>query len=141
MNPQRVNERGIRYHRACSARLRGFELSFDKASTQHPGVGHANLVYSPNARVEGVLYHLTSADEIYKMDRFERTPVNYSREVVEVESAEGNLYTWTYFANPAVRRAGLNPPRSYLSHLLAGRPFLSAGYYERLADWPCDEDR
>jgi hypothetical protein len=156
MNPVRVRERGIGFEHATAARLEGYSLVFDKTSRAHAGLGHANVVPAPGRVVEGVLYWLVSLDEIDKMDRFESTPVNYSREVVRVRADPSHLpeghglpqsdgmamvSTWTYFANPAVRRPDLLPPRSYLEHLLAGRPFLSDQYYEMLATWPCAEDR
>lgn len=141
MNPDRVRERGIRFSTAVAATYSGVRLVFDKASDKHPGVGHANVVYDPAGAVEGVLYELTSTEEIIKMDRFESTPRNYSREIVHVATAQGDLAAWTYFANPGVRRAGLIPPRSYLEHLLAGQPFLSAEYFAKLTDWPCEEGR
>ena len=157
MNPARVRERGIRFHRATGAWIDGYALAFDKVSRRHDRLGHANLVVAPGERVEGVLYWLEGAGEIEKMDRFESAPVNYSREIVQVrvrgpvpteastaalepESFESRgVVTWTYFANPAVRRHGLLPPRSYLEHLLAGRPYLSTEYYARLSRWPCEE--
>jgi hypothetical protein len=165
MNPARVVERGIRFHHLAGAVLTGFELVFDKTSKQHAGMGHANLRLAPGRAVEGVLYWLESPLEISKMDRFENTPINYSREVIsvavrsaalpeepaalpelaekETQAGEQHLAvsTWTYFANPAVRRPNLLPPRSYLDHLLAGRPYLSDEYYEMLATWPCNESR
>lgn len=140
MNPARVWERGLRIVRAEAARLPGFCLCFDKCSPAHPGVGHANVVRAAGETVEGVLYWLADDREIVKMDPFERAPVNYSRERVEVQTATGPLWCWTYFANPAVRRQGLLPPRSYLCHLLAGRPYLSPAYFEKLARVPCVED-
>ncbi len=141
MNPARVRARGLRVARAEGAALHGFELRFDKTSTRHPGVGHANVIYAPGRVVEGVLYWLETPDEIQKMDPFENAPINYSREVVEVHCGSGAITSWTYFANPAVRREGLLPPRSYLEHLLAGEPFLSPGYLEMLRAVACMEDR
>ena len=156
MNPDRVRDRGIRFEHAAGARLEGFALVFDKTSKQHAGLGHANVRRAPGQVVEGVLYWLETAEEIGKMDRFESTPVNYSREVIHVsvqtehlpddrvlESpySEVLITTWTYFANPAVRQSGLLPPRTYLDHLLAGRPYLSSDYYQMLRAQPCEEDR
>lgn len=141
MNPARVQARGLRVMHVEGAVLHGFDLRFDKTSAKHPGVGHANVVYAPGSVVEGVLYWLETPEEIFKMDPFESAPVNYSREVVEVLSVSGRITSWTYFANPAVRREGLLPPRSYLEHLLAGEPFLSPAYLERLRAVPCAEDR
>lgn len=155
MNPERVRERGIDFVHAAGARLEGFSLVFDKTSRKHAGVGHANVVLAPGSMVEGVLYWLRTTEEIGKMDRFESAPVNYSREVIHVcvdaphlpeshpEPIDGHavITTWTYFANPAVRRPDLLPPRSYLNHLLAGRPFLSDDYYAMLESWPCEESQ
>lgn len=155
MNPERVRERGIEFEHAAGARLEGFALAFDKTSRQHAGAGHANVVVAPGRVVEGVLYWLRSNEEISKMDRYESAPVNYSREVIHVSVSRQDLplrspepdgdhalvTTWTYFANPAVRSPDLLPPRSYLNHLLAGRPFLSADYYAMLERWPCEENR
>lgn len=140
MNPERVRQRGLVVVRAEGARLPGFRLLFDKHAPAHAGTGHANVARDPGSVVEGVLYWLADAAEILKMDPFERAPVNYSRDLVEVHTAAGPMWTWTYFANPAVRRQGLLPSRSYLAHLLCGRPYLSPAYYERLAGWACVED-
>ncbi len=140
MNPLRVRDRGLVVVRAEAARLPGFRLVFDKHSAAHHGAGHANIDYRPDEIVEGVLYWLASEHEIEKMDRFENAPVSYSRDLVQVQTAAGPVTTWTYFANPAVRRPGLLPPRSYLAHLLAGEPFLSAEYFRRLAAWACVDD-
>ena len=141
MNLERVRARGLAVVRAEAAALPGFCLRFDKHFAVHEGLGHANIAYAPGRVVEGVLYWLDGVDEILKMDPYERAPVNYGRDVVEVQTAAGRLACWTYFANPAVCRPGLRPPRSYLAHLLAGRPYLSAAYYEMLAAWECVEDR
>ena len=156
MNPDRVRERGIKFHMAMGARLPGFALVFDKTSRDLPGAGHANMVPAPGREVEGVLYWLCDTEEIRKMDPYEAAPVNYSREVIQVQAQRQDVHAaapirdlpaenpvvlscWTYFANPAVRVPGLLPPRSYLDHLLAGRAFLSADYVRMLERWPCRE--
>lgn len=143
MNPARVRERGIRFTHAEGGTLSGYRLLFDKTSNVHPGTGHASLELCRTSRVEGVLYWLEVPEEITKMDRFEKTPVNYSREMVAITAASSEqvIWSWTYFANPAVRKTGLKPPRSYLEHLLAGRDFLSESYVAVLAGTPCEEDR
>lgn len=139
MNPDRVRERGIRFVDAVGAVLGGYRLRFDKSSSVHPGVGHASIHIERAARVEGVLYYLDGPGEIEKMDRFERTPINYSRDIVVVDTVGGPETTWTYFANPAVCVSGLKPPRSYLAHLLAGREFLSRDYFAMLERWECGD--
>lgn len=128
MNPARVRERGLTVEYEQGAMLRGYRLVFDKHSAAHAGEGHANIVWDPGATVEGVLYRLAGANDIERMDRFERAPVNYSRDFVEVMTGEGSQAAWTYFANPAVRRPGLRPSAGYLAHLLAGEAYLSPAY-------------
>jgi hypothetical protein len=120
-----------------AARIADLRLVFDKTSREHPEHAHANLEFARGAVTEGVLYELVDPDEILKMDRFERTPINYSREAVTVVTAEGSMVAWTYFANPGVRRSGLRPDRSYLEHLLAGRPYLTDNYFGVLARTMC----
>ena len=137
MNPERVRERGIAVTEIHSARLDDLRLVFDKVSRNHPLWAHANIVHAPGECVEGVLYRLRAADEILKMDLFENAPGNYGRDAVEVSSEGSRVAAWTYFANPAVRRNGFKPPRAYLAHLLAGHPYLSAGYYRRLQGIEC----
>ena len=139
MNVDRMRERGMRFKAALNGRLHGFQLQFNKRSHKHPEVGHANLAYAPGSTVEGVVYLLCSPHEIARMDPFERAPVNYSRDVVQVVTPNGVRSSWTYFANPAVLEPGLKPPRSYLDHLLAGKPYLSAAYYQMLQSWDCVE--
>jgi cation transport regulator ChaC len=141
MNPARVRQRGLRVQQTEPAMLRGVRLAFDKQSADHTGAGHACLRFDRAATVEGVLYRLVSATDLERMDRFERTPINYSRELVQVTTAAGQVSAWTYFANPAVLRPGSLPVRSYLDHLLAGRAYLSSSYVDSLAAWPCIEDR
>ncbi len=137
MNPERVAARGLVFDRVRPARLPGFRLVFDKVSRNHPDAAHANVVYAPGEVVEGVLYRLTSPGEILKMDPFERAPVNYGRDAVEVLGQGRCIAAWTYFANRAVRRDGYRPPRSYLNHLLAGRRFLSREYFRWLQSFEC----
>jgi len=136
MNPERVRKRGLRFTAVEGAVLANVRLVFDKASRRHPHAAHANIAYAPGETVEGALFRLASADEILKMDPFERAPWNYGRDAVQVRAGDAAHWAWTYFANPAVRRNGLHPPASYLAHMLAGKDYLSAGYFDRLAQTP-----
>ena len=87
-----------------------------------------------------MLYELESVAEIVKMDRFERAPINYSRDLVPVEAAGEIVWAWTYFANRALRAGNLKPPASYVRHLLAGARFLSADYVRWLQTLDCLDD-
>jgi len=140
MNPARVTARGLRFDRVSNATLAGVRLRFDKQSREHPRSGHANLTFDRTSRTEGVLYRLHDVREIERMDAFEAAPVNYSRDVVVVESEGARVAAWTYFANAAVIRPGLSPERSYLDHLLAGRDYLSPRYFAWLSETTCVDD-
>lgn len=140
MNPARVQQRGLAVTSMGGAVLADLMLAFNKQSRDHAGNGHANIVYAPGRRVEGVLYELADLGQITRMDRFEHAPVNYSRERVVVWTADGPRTAWTYFANPAVISSGLKPTRAYLSHLLAGEAFLSGPYHAWLAATVCADD-
>ncbi len=140
MNPARVTERGVRFDAICGAVMDAVRLAFDKQSRTHPRSGHANLAYDPGARVEGLLYRLESDVEIHRMDAFEATPINYSRDVVRVRTARGEIAAWTYFANASVLRRGLRPERGYLSHLLAGHEYLSRSYLDWLRGIRCVDE-
>jgi len=140
MNRQRVAARGLCIDDVRAATLDGVRVSFDKQSRDHPRCGHANLTFDRGSRTEGVLYRLRSDADVLRMDRYEATPINYSRDVVVVSSGGERFAAWTYFANAAVTRAGLLPEREYLNHLLAGRPYLSAYYFDWLSRVRCIDD-
>ncbi len=136
MNPERVRRRGLDFDFVIGGQVAGLGLRFNKQSKEHPDCGHANLVYAPAETAEGVLYRLTSDEMIKRMDPFEKAPVNYSRECIAVNTHQGPVVSWVYFANPAVMCEGLVPSQDYLNHLLAGEPYLSASYHARLMRWP-----
>ena len=140
MNPARVRERGLAFVAVRGAHLVGVRLTFDKMSVDHEGIGHATLHPAADSTVEGVLYDLAGPDEIVKMDRFERTPIVYRREVVWVSVDGHHTDAWTYIANAQFCRPNLKPDRRYLEHLLAGGPYLSEGYLRALRAIPCRDD-
>ena len=146
MNPARVTARGLEFRRAIRGWLPGWGMRFNKQSKDHPDCGHANLIATPANRgqaqpevAEGVLYELTDFTMILRMDPYERAPINYSRECIWVQSDQGPIATWTYFANPALLQENLRPSRAYLDHLLAGKPFLSPSYYSMLTQQTVSE--
>ena len=140
MNPARMRSRGLVFSEAMAGRLEGYALCFDKRAHDRPGRSYANIRYQRDGVVEGVLYRLAHEDEIWKMDRFEGTPIFYSRERMPVMTAQGVQPAWVYVANPAMREEGLWPTRSYLEHLLAGREFLSRAYWDSLVAVPAHAD-
>ncbi|MDZ7825987.1 MAG: gamma-glutamylcyclotransferase family protein [Gammaproteobacteria bacterium] len=140
MNPQRVRDRGLAFDHVSGAVLADAELVFDKRSADHPRSGHANVVFRRGGRVEGVLYRLADADQILRMDPFERTPINYSRDAVIVTTDGGPVHAWTYFAESSGPGPGC-PPRGRLHGPSAGRPTLAVPeWIARLEAWPLAED-
>ncbi|MGI9326486.1 MAG: gamma-glutamylcyclotransferase family protein [Pseudomonadales bacterium] len=137
MNPQRMQQRGLLVLSANGARLPEHALVFDKIGPERIGAGHANIVRMPGAEVQGVFYELGHIEEIFKMDPFERAPINYGRDAVQVWVQGRAQWAWTYFANPARRRTGLKPTADYLGHLLAGSHFLSTDYCKALRATSC----
>lgn len=132
MNNERMTTRGLDYSHAQAGALDGYQLTFNKMSRDHIGIGHATVEFALGRRVEGVLYTLPNQREILKMDPYERAPWNYGREVVRIATEIDEIWAWTYFANPAVVTRDLRPSKEYLAHLLAGQPYLSDAYYKAL---------
>lgn len=134
MNPARVAQRGLDVHNPRGAVLEDYRLCFNKRNANQTGLGHANVMYAPGERVEGVLYRLAGPAEILKMDPFERAPINYGRDASRVVTRDSNdaVWTWIYHANQALLEDGLVPPVDYLAHLLAGQDFLTGEYYDFL---------
>lgn len=140
MNAERMIARGLRFERALSGRIQGLGLAFNKRCALQPHRSYANVVYAPGACVEGVLYQLSEASEIFKMDPFEGSPRLYSRDIYWVDTAEGPIAAWVYVANSAMITEGLMPERWYLQHLLAGQDYLTPAYFEALTLIACIGD-
>lgn len=140
MNADRMIARGLRFERALSGRIHGLGLAFNKRCALQSHRAYANVIYAPDSCVEGVLYQLSEADEIFKMDPFEGSPRLYSRDVYWVDTAEGPIAAWVYVANRAMISEGIQPERWYLDHLLAGKVYLSAEYYQTLLQIACCDD-
>lgn len=127
-----------------SARLSRFRLLFDKLSEalgedgfQHGAIGYANLVPSASESVHGVVYILAKPHGLLGLDAYEGVAEGeYARTTVEIHLQDGASVTaTTYLACPRAcspHPGTLAPTRSYLNHLLAGRPLLPTTYVERL---------
>ena len=138
MNPERVDERGLRRVGTCvGVVLLNYELRFNKRSRKAPNRGHANIVPQFGSKVEGVLYELVCTNEIRKMDPFEHAPIDYRREIVFVRHSSTAHLAWTYIANESVIDDTLRPPRWYVDHLLAGQAYLSPKYVDFINSIEC----
>lgn len=132
MNAARMTARGLQFKRALAGSIGGLRLAFNKRSASRPDRTCANVMHCPDSVVEGVLYQLSSVDEIFKMDPFEDAPLYYSREIYLVESDQGQIPAWVYVGNRAVLVDGLLPEHEYVAHLLEGRGYLSEAYFQQL---------
>lgn len=139
MNSERMEARDLQVLSACSGWLEGFGLRFNKRSRRDATLACANVIYAPDERVEGVLYHLATTSEIIKLDPHEGTPFMYSRELFQIQTISSLLPAWTYIANPAVIDNTIRPARWYVEHLLAGKAFLTPEYWDRIDQTPCRE--
>jgi gamma-glutamylcyclotransferase len=137
MNPSRVESRQMPFSGFESGVLKGYRLVFNKRSTIIPGAASANIEPAADDQVEGVIYALKDEYGIDAMDPFEGYPVRYDRTLVDIEMKQSNVQSWVYIANEAYRQSGLLPAAWYLNHLLAGEPYLSQPYFERLCRQPC----
>ena len=150
MNPERVKKRKVNFLTAEAATLSDFYLAFNKKSHVYPGAASANIVRLQNEvpkldrhpgvhfnqGVEGVLYQLEDAEQIFSMDPFEGFPLRYSRIEVDVQTSRGQEKTWTYTANVDYLADGLKPNNWYLNHLLSGQAYLSEAYFKALQKIP-----
>ena len=140
MNPDRVAERKLdTTGNPIPGVLHNFDLRFNKISRYRKGAASANIVPVFGGTVSGVLYRLSSSQDIKSMDVFENSPEDYAREAVFVhvsqESAHDGETTvvsaWTYIAKPHAIDDRLRPTREYVGHILAS-PFMTSFERERL---------
>lgn len=140
MNPDRVVKRQMAFHSAASGSLSHYRLAFNKRSVKYPGAASANVVPHDGAITEGVVYRLTVPAQIEMMDPYEGYPRRYDRLALPIRTEVEEVLAWVYIANRDYVTEGLNPAKWYLDHLLAGRDYLSHGYYSELLETPCIPD-
>ena len=140
MNPGRVRLRQMGFEDVLAGRLDGYRLVFNKRSLKTAGAAAANVMIAAGQETEGAIYRLNEPREIERMDPFEGYPRHYDRQVLPIKTERGVLPAWVYVANEGYVAEGLKPARWYLNHLLAGREFLSAGYFNSLGRTVCLPD-
>ena len=135
LNAERMKERKAFFIKREAAKLPGYRFEFSKR-TSLPGAGVGNIVASPQSTVHGILYSLEKGG-LDKLDVFEQTREgHYQREIVKVETDDGNFAEATaYVARASVTVSGLKPERWYLNHLLAGKELLPPHYYAFLKNF------
>ena len=140
MDSGRVQQRKMSFESASSGRLLDYSLRFNKRSVKYPGAAAANVVASAKGVTEGVVYRLADPVQIEMMDPYEGYPLRYRRTALPIITKAGVVDAWVYIANEDYVAEGLAPAQWYLNHLLAGRGYLSASYFESLLRIKCLHD-
>jgi len=113
--------------------LTGYNLRFNKIDDKS-GAGYANIVLDSESIVEGVIYKVDEI-AISKLDINEGTKNHhYYRKQVKVETNGEILNCEVYIAYPERINDKLKPTKTYLDHLLAGKPYLSEKYYREISE-------
>ena len=133
-NPAVMERKRVEFSSRSRGTLNGYRLLFNKMALRERlpnGIGFANINLDPAGIVEGVVYEILD-EHSQRLDESERYPDHYGRISVEVETETGLVECQTYQAQPEKVSNGLVPSRNYLNHILAGRDFLSAQYFDAL---------
>ena len=125
-------KRKIDFYEKFSGKLDGWEIVFDKITSDKSRVAYSNISPKENSCVEGIVYKIKSEDVLNKLDEDEGWPKHYKKEYMSVKTANGFLECLVYIANPNKTQKGLKPEKKYLNEILAGKEFLSDSYYSEL---------
>lgn len=131
MDLERIVHRNLSFEKRESAKLKDYKLLFNKRASKAYGQTFANIEPQEDSFVEGILYH-TNEESIDILDAYEGYPEHYTREFVNVVRVGNKIVqAITYIANPRWIGEG-KPSKKYLNFLLAGKDFLTTGYFEKL---------
>jgi cation transport regulator ChaC len=131
MSKRRMETRGIRFSKREHAILEGWNLLFNKISS-NDSEGFANIKKEKGKRVEGIIYDIKDSD-IFKLDKYEGYPEHYKRKKIKVRLDNGDyVNSITYIANFEKVVQGLKPSKRYIEYLLEGCDLLSKEYCEFL---------
>jgi len=149
MNEQRLRQRiGDNFIIIGGGYLEGYELVFNKKSSQYPNNGVANIVKNKYKTVHGIIYKLIgSEDDVYnsilKLDHAEGK--NYLREMLKIKIdlhynneipdsfSQGQVLSYIYICTNSLKiDFSLKPSNNYLNHLLEGKNYLTPSYLNYL---------
>jgi hypothetical protein len=134
--------RGIVARRAVPARLRGWQLVFDKPPLLPIGGAMANVVERGETEVLGVAYHVTS-DDLAHIDLTEGVLIgNYDRVAVRVEPLAGGAALEAFTLTSERRDPSLCASHRYMALLIDGAEThgLPAEYVAWLRQCPAVEE-
>jgi len=125
-------KRKVDFYEKFSGKLDGWEIVFDKITSDKSRVAYSNISPKENSCVQGIVYKIKSEDILNKLDKREGWPEHYEKKYMSVKTTNGFLECLVYVANPNTTQQGLHPERKYLDEILAGKEFLSDSYYSEL---------
>ena len=125
-------KRNVDFYEKFSGKLDGWEIVFNKITSDKSVVAYSNISPKENSCVEGIIYKIKSEDVLNKLDKDEGWPKHYEKKYMSVKTTNGFLECLVYIANPNKTQDGLKPERKYLNEILAGKEFLSNSYYSEL---------
>ena len=143
LNRARMAQRGVIWENAQRGILNNYKLDFAKEANLLTGEGYATIKESKGNRVEGIIYRLEDRDMTKKLDAYEGTELDqYKRiEITVLLKSKKTIRCFTYIA--CKRYKGLLPSKTYITHVLEGRHYLTNEYYQWLKgfghtiDKPC----
>ncbi|MFZ5723229.1 MAG: gamma-glutamylcyclotransferase family protein [Pseudomonadota bacterium] len=140
MNPERLRTLGVAFAARRPACLPGWRIVFRKCASDAgpvPRYAYATIEPAAGAVVEGVLYALSGASALARLDEFEGVPDLYRRQTVPVQTDGGApCPAAIYVARPEVCADGLLLEDWYRAHLLAAADLLSPDYVRFLSGLP-----
>lgn len=116
MDPEILSQRGVRFTRVCTGKVRDMRLVFHKPAED--GTGKADLQDHRGSLVEGVIYEVPE-ESLANLDIHEGVDRgHYRRQSIRVQTFKGELDCVAYRA--AKFKNGLKPHRDYLAALIRG---------------------
>ncbi len=133
MNPQRMKDREVEYHKRELAELPGFLFLMNKFIKSN-GTAAANIKEDPKSSVYGALYTCSSEEAFTKLDKFEGVRTyQYYRKTVSVYLTNGDTRrAEVYIAHDHSCKDNLKINPAYLKHILEGYDILPTDYFTYL---------
>ena len=97
-----------------SVRLENYRLAYR-------GAGYATILPEQGSHVDGVLWSITTIDEI-KLDRYEGFPRHYAKQRITVKAKDGTeIEAMVYVMQPPMRDHPKLPSQEYFDTVLRGK--------------------
>lgn len=137
MNLERLKSWGVKVENPCSAYLLDYELVFNIVDdTEDPATAFANILPKPTSKVEGILFYTDRASIENQLDEYEGYPEFYIRKKLVCITMNMHKVSALVYSGVASKcSTKVSPSKDHLEHILAGRPYLSPPYFEKLYNY------